>query len=317
MSLIRRKIHPSCGAALKVAFLWAGLVAAQISTAAPFTAGNFIVSHRLRDSTRPRLLEYTFDGELVQSMLLPFSPTGSRDLVVDRYGRAHINQAPALTMHDPATGQQTQLFDNDYRNDLGGSAGGVAAYGDYIYATSQDEIFRFNLATGSSEMLDARRRSRDVILGHDGLLYINSPSGVNQVYVHDPVTFEQLREIFLPDFSYSSLAVDKNGHIFAGHGFDIDHLDPDGNLIKRVTPNIGGFFDIDLSSDGTLLASTHAFIAVLDKDLNIHTIFETPGGRESDGTWVAFLEPPPVPEPSSLILASLGLLAAYKRSPRR
>jgi len=282
--------------------------------ATPLTPGNIVVMSENDGSQNPPLLiEFTPQGAVVQSYAFPqfTSFDEGRDLTVDKYLRPHIYNgtfSPRLTVFEPITETfPVNATFSGWSTVNNTRYGGMAAYDRYVYATdmatagsgSPRGVVRFNVDDFSAVRLSDAGNTTDLNIGLDYLLY--TTGGGSTLRVYDPVSLEFVRTVSLPR-SHDGIAVDENGHIYASGGY---HYDANGNELAHVSIPGG---DIDVSRDGRVLFSARSgVLTITDKDLNVLSSFNTPRSRD-DLTWGAFVQMP-VPEPSAVCLAVLGLLA--------
>ncbi|MCL4203176.1 MAG: tandem-95 repeat protein [Pirellulaceae bacterium] len=272
-----------------------------------FTRGNILVSNSPLTNGPAMLYEYTPLGQLVREYEVPvFEPSGPRDVVVDGGGDVYLYNGtfePRLTRFDPhllPTTLQPVGFTDHLQVPGWNTAdqptfGGLAAYGDFVFATdtktqfdtsAQQGIVRYNTAEGTVERFHASVGGIiDVTIGMDGLLYVLGPAETSSIGTvvrrYHPVTMQLLGTVTLPA-SHRAIAVDANGDIFAVHP-KIHHYDRFG-VVKRayLEPGpVGMLGDVDIDIDGRLLiAARDGHVLLTDRGFTSLVRFMT---RPSDG----------------------------------
>ncbi|WP_166832001.1 Ig-like domain-containing protein, partial [Thalassoroseus pseudoceratinae] len=275
--------------------------------AAPFLAGNILVSAD-ESSRAPRLTQYTTTGSRLQEFTVP-SPgdTSPRDVIVDRNGNAQIYNGtfdPRLSTLDPATAVFSHQAFDGWSTVNNVSYGGIAAYGDFVFASdtstgnpggSPRGIVRFDSATGTANRFAEFSNFYDLTIGLDGYLYGFGDN--NAVYVLNPVSMEQVRQVVLPSASGGHRAVTANadGEIFtAAWDGKLYHFAPDGTPIMSLTLG-GNLTDIDIRTDGAIVVgSWDGDVFLTDDSLQSFTSFDAnPRNTSFSSFFVAFTDPLP------------------------
>jgi hypothetical protein len=217
--------------------------------------------------------EYTPTGALVRSVNIPPTPGSSfdyaRDLVEDPSGKVYIYNGtftPYLAAYDPTTNSWTQTTYAGWSTVSNVSYGGLAEFGNFLYATDMatagampNGVVRFNLADGSATRF-GNVDFTDLNIGLDGKLYALSASN-STIYVYDPISTALIRKVVLPSADYRGIAVNASGDIFtAAWNNVISHFNANGVLQSSITLNssTGAPFmfnwsdNIDIAPDGTL-----------------------------------------------------------------
>ncbi len=298
------------------------LFAVPAALAAELTPGNLLVS--VTDGLEGTLREYAPDGELVQSVVVPYPvpprPASEelRDIVVTPAGQVAIYNGtfdPYMTRWTPDAGEWAHDTYDGW--DTGGLAGygGIAAWQSYVYTTdmagppgNDGGLVRFNTPNGTATRYFDYTEFIDVTTGFDGKLYALQPNE-RLVYQIDPGTMAVERAFWLGAAS-RGLAVDAAGNIFGasldGNLYEFNSL---GNIINVVNPAVGGLFDVDLEADGALVAGTLAgWVVVSDETLQSVLTFRATYYLP---TFVSFTTP--VPEPASILVMMLGLALVPRR----
>ena len=287
--------------------------------AAPFTAGNIIVSQS------GFMREYTISGTLVQSFPNPVAPgeNGVRDFVVTTDGRLHAYNgtfSPSLSTLNAITGVWTHQSFPEWSTVGATFGGGVASFGNHVFATDMltfnaeaNGLIRFNTANGTAQRFaqggNIEGEFIDVTLGHDGLLYGlwpgGSPSG-NRIDVYDPSTLAFVRTISF-SVGFWAIAVNPAGEIFGvNQGGGVWHLAPDGSILGSLQTG-KSLSDVDRSASGQLLIGSQQGVFLTDETLSSFTTLAV--GQSS---FVAFTTP--VPEASSVVMVvAVGLFGCGGR----
>ena len=247
-----------------------------------FDSGNILV---VRSSfvDNDLLIEYTPDGQVVQTVVIPGSEDGSRviakDLVLDGQGNLQIFNGyddVRLTTFDPdavdpekPSDTAVGFSDTDVLEwDMGRTFnewGDIAAVGDYIFANEHvddagtaDGIIRFDANDLSFERFsDGFGLPTEMTVGLDGLLYtLNASFNNTTVYVHDPLTVDPVRSFNMPERLYS-VAVDADGNLYATTDTELKHFAPDGSFVKSIVKDNAQVFASDTAVDK--LADTIVF----------------------------------------------------------
>jgi len=275
-------------------------------------AAQIVSSSNVLVSEGDELFEYTRTGSLVQSFgIVPHPDTGRYDItdvVADRSGRIYVlNSAP---------------FDNDYLSTL--SPAGVWQHtpdpaGGFGNVSDADLSIRENVVVSNRTRFDLQglsvtqfivpgfRGVGEVSFGLDGLIYaLDSGSPRPGVRVLDPDTFSLIRTFELRDQTGSRLdargiAVDSEGIMFvADWDGMIYKFDESGDFLESASTGARNLLDIDLHSDGTLIAgSRFGDVVVTNTSLESITRFSVGSGL----TYVGFAE---VPEPTTFFSMIIG-----------
>lgn len=258
------------------------LLFATNAIAAPFMPGNILVTEN------NQLIEYTLEGDRVQSMEVPHPDTTRRDatdVVVDRFGRAHVlNVAPFaasyLSTYDPVLETWTHLRIDAFLGNA--SDGDLSILGDVVFTKRQ----RIDLIT--QEIIDVVIPGRgvgEISVGLDGLIYaLDSGSPRPGVRVLDPVTLEVIRELTLRDSQNSRLdargiAINVDGTIYIADSDGRFYVfDATGAFLESFPSLAGNLLDIDLSPGGVLIVGSR-FGDVIVTDITFeNTIVFSAGG---------------------------------------
>jgi hypothetical protein len=291
------------------------------------TPGNIIV-HNSQSSGIDDLFEYTPSGVRVQTIpIVPY--LGGQDLVIDRDGRANINNSPTLEIITPSTGSLTTRTFDGWTTVGNLTYGGITAFDRYVYAadmnTSGDGapqgVVRFDLDGGATTRFATSADPLDLNIGLDGLLYTLSRGsafngGGNRVDVFDPISMTFIRGLDLPE-EHRGIAVDWNGHIYTAQRDNVsrvNHFSAAGVLLDQIPdPGVGGFADIDINRKGEIVIASHGGkLLMTTTALDSIASFTT---RLSSGTCFASWIPGPVPEPNSFVLALVAAVVTHRRSP--
>lgn len=291
------------------------------------TPGNLMtVSH-------DQIREYNRSGQFVQRVVESVEYPGgtdsdptARDLVVDRdlniqvFNGAFDPYLSSFSFDTRLWSHQSfpgwSLFNN-------GSYGGLATKGRYVYmpdmrtfGNPEDAvtgIVRFDLNGGPTIRFAEDIEPFDLNVGLDGLLYAmypgGSPSG-RTVRVFNPETLAIVKTIDVSQGAgwqdLRGIAADYDGSLFiVAYDERIFHLTPDGaEVIKSLALPTNDTSDIDIAPDGgVVVGGRSGTVVVTDRSLESLLTFQV--GDEN--VWVTFV----VPEPSSLALLSLGIVAAW------
>jgi hypothetical protein len=311
----------------------AGPVAAL---AGPLTNGNILVSDE-QSGASGRVREFTSSGVLVQTFTYTASDQ-SRDLMVDQNGNIQIYDGtftPFLTGIKPLTGTTINNYTTAGWSTVNNiTYGGVAAFRNYVFATDMmtnndggtNGIIRFDINTGTATRFGSGTVNGpgdyiQITEGKNGYLYAQFPGtspGGNKLDVYDPSTLAFQRRISL-GIDLRSVAVDQNGNIFAVAFNDtkIYEFDTNGNMVRSLNPNVGGFTDINIDANGRLVASLGDKFLLSDTNLTSFSVFNV--GTTGLTSFVAFVESPMevVPEPGSLTFITLGASVLFGYARRR
>jgi hypothetical protein len=241
-------------------------------------AGNFLVSNGNIGSRKNFVYEYNQSGQVVRTLTFPNSDSGIRDIVVDPAGRIQAFNGtfnPALATYSSGTFSSHTYPEWSIFNV--GDFGGIAAYRNYVFVTDEaaggdaQGIVRFDTANNyAGQRFAADLDTADLSLGMDGLLYVmagNSSSTPGQIVVFNPSTMARLRTIAPPGIDNRAVAADAAGNIYVGsYNGQVFKLGPSGGLLKTINT---GADDLDVSSDGILLARTGTKASLYDTNLNL------------------------------------------------
>jgi hypothetical protein len=269
---------------LRSALATALSLAAAAAAAEPFTPRNVLVVH---DDT---LFEYTQTGELVQriDVVHPRTPApGATDVVVDRFGRAHVQNLPTSPRPDPTI----STFDPysgawSHVRIVGGlgvtTDGDLSLLGDTVLSKRtafrflEDRVIRFHVPG---------RTVGEVSAGLDGRLYaLEAGTPRAEVRILDPESFDLVGRLTLRDgtgqrLMATGIAAAEDGTLyvadFDGHIYSFDRL---GTFLgDHPTPGLG-LHDVDLAPDGTLVAGTRSGeVVVTDTGFAEMRSFPVPG----------------------------------------
>lgn len=310
-----------------------GAVAAALGAAAPaladFTPGNILVTHEFARQIR----EYTPQGQLVQSVYVPYPPGGTppiteylRDLVQTPNGDIFIYNGtydPYLSRRSAEdfgwTHRQAQEW-NTYNNT---TVGGIAYYDNWVFATDtrisqegplQEGIVRFDANSNTWVRFATYHGFIDVNVGLDGKVYAKESVTTPEIWVFDPVSLELERRVWLNDTSdIRAVAVNEAGEIFVcGSDRYVRRYSPEGGLLDSLW--IGQTLaDLDLRPDGQIVGmvtypgSLGPFLT--DESLDSFTHFVTLNAGRQFVAWV-------IPEPTTLIGLLLAVAVGNRRSRR-
>ena len=207
------------------------------------------------NGTISEVRDYTQDGQRAAVVRIPGDD--GRDLAVDPNGNIQLWQGtfdPKLVAHQgPLTGtggwvteattQQVPQWSTINRTFYGG----VAVYGQYVFATDQktgndnpgNGLIRFDANNNYAPTRFASGMDfSDVTLGMDGKLYaMNGGQAFQpQVWIYDPISLQLIRSVTVPGFDNSTVAADSDGNIYVG-SFSDDKtwkLSPTGQILKSI-----------------------------------------------------------------------------------
>ena len=260
--------------------------------------------------------EYTLDGQLVQSVLVPFpfdvpafASLYAGDLVLDKYGEAQIYTGTSatsyLTSSDLANvGWKYHTYPAWNPWTLYNTQEGIATWGDFVFVTDKTQndfgqpvqtqgIIRIDLKDFSAQRFEQNKAYCHLTMGKDGLLYgIDGLTTGSQLRVFDPATMELVKTVNLKNAqgggqNVHQIAVNQKGEIYATE-FELDHFDSTGKLIKRADVE-GNLSDVEVADDGTVAAASLGTVTILDASLNVIRSFRRPAG------FIAFTNTPPAP----------------------
>jgi hypothetical protein len=266
-------------------------------------AGDLLVAAQVPGYTIYHLMRFSQSGNLLESVQVPKgagttdSPQ-TRGIAVDPGGNIDVYNGtftPVLSRYAPGTG--TWLADQTlagWSTVNNGSYGGVAAYGNYVFASDMSTgigggprgIVRFDTSGGAPVRFATDGDFIKVTVGLDGLLYGLDGAYVSTVSVYDPGTLTKVRSVTLshaPDLDIRGIAVDAAGDIFAATwGGYIVEFDTAGNLVASLQPG-GSLSDIALDTDGQIvIGDRNGVIYLTDTALSPVRSFAT-------GQWDAFV----------------------------
>jgi hypothetical protein len=272
------------GALARVALVCATLAGAPGAQAEPFTPGSLLVVHDAQ------LLEYTRDGALLQTLPValpePVPNPWVRDVVVDRFGRAHVRddsgattpgQTPRVNTYDPYADAWSHVEAH------GAGRGLLSLRGDTLYA----RLLALSLVDGGAMLLNVPDRNvASVIAGLDGLLYVlNSLSRSTEVRVVDPAGSALVRTLELgsasPFLDASGIAVAPNGTLYvASVDGRIYRFDREGRFLGAHATPVIGLLDLELAPDGLLVATSGlGHVVVTDLGLGAMRSFHVGGSN--------------------------------------
>jgi hypothetical protein len=230
-----------------------------------------------------QIQEFAPDGSLVRT-LTPPRTGGARDVIVGPNGDIHLyvgneylsggDLPTELDTYHAATGTWTSWTVPGWSPQGSESEGGLAAYGDYVYASDMEMgtetppdsgIVRFDLAHQTVERFAAGNDYLSLTLGLDGVLYATRLyRGAFLIDKYHPVTMAYLGTVTAR--LDGKAAVGPDGTIYLADGFptgSIYRLDPAGNYMDAVnsTRDVGS--DVSVAHDGTVLGGD----ALMNPDL--------------------------------------------------
>lgn len=285
----------------------------------PFVPGNLLVT-RSSFLDNDLLIEYTPDGELVQALVIPEAQDGSplvpKDLVLDAQGHVQIfhegdsgEEHPGirLTSFDPIMATFSDFSEEPVLDwDLEPTFehwGDVAAFGPYIFANEHlaeagtaNGVIRFDTRDQSFRRFSAGfGLPTDLTVGLDGLLYtLNATINNTTILVHHPQTMALVRAFNIPQ-RLQSIAVDREGQLYAITDTGLKHYTADG-VLRASEPAVNGL-DIAISENNQLVV-TSAFRVTL---LEVVELPEEPVDAEP---------PQPVEQAQFTVVASFPILGS-------
>jgi hypothetical protein len=271
-----------------------------------------------------RVREYTQGGVLVRTLTYANTPgSGSRDIIADAFGNVHIFNGtfePVLTSINRSSGAIVAQTGVSGWSTVGNvTFGGVATYGKFVYATDMNTtggsdrgIIRFDTTNYSATRYRVGTEYNQITVGMDNLLYAMNG---NTIDVLDPTTMAFQRSFTLSG-NARSIAVAANGSVFAVNLNDdrFFNYSSSGALLATLTTNGDSLNDINIDVYGNLVASSIDRFVLSNVNLSSYTRVAV--GATSNPSWVAFADPAAVPEPSSILFASV-LAAAFGWRMRR
>lgn len=288
------------------------LPASRSALAGPFVPGNILATQS------NHLREYTLSGVLVRDLEVPHPDTSRRDatdVVVDRWGRAHVlNIAPFandyLSTYDPLLGTWSH---HAVLASLGNiSDGDLAILGDTAF-TKHQAISLLDFSTVNISI--PGYGVGEISVGLDGQLYaLDSGSPRHGVRILDPGTYAVIDTLELRDAGGSRLdargiAVTAAGDIFAADWDGrIYAYDRTATLLESPSTGAGNLLDLDLAADGTMIVGSR-FGTVVVTDTSLDSVFRFSAG--SGETYVGFVF---IPEPGTALLLAAGAVLAGLRS---
>lgn len=224
--------------------------------AGPFTAGNIITTEQ------SRVVEYTREGLLVQSINIPASGD-ARDLIMDEQGRVHVFNGtfnPVLSTYDPALDVWSSHSFAGWNVGNNSTVGAIGAFQNYVFVqdtslNSKDPggIVRFDTTNFAAQRFHEGSAGH-VRVGGDGLLYAMQEN--RTIVVYDPLTMQQLRSFGAGDVSTRDFAVNGAGQVFTVNLRGLTRrLSASGTVEASVQIGGGGTFggNIDVAADGTII----------------------------------------------------------------
>ena len=260
--------------------------------------------------------EYTPTGAIVRAVNIPATPGSNfdyaRDIVEDPSGKVYVYNGTFtayLAAYNPATSSWTQTPYPGWSTVSNVSYGGLAEFGNFIYATDMatagampNGVVRFNLADGSATRF-GNVDFIDLNVGLDGKLYALTSSST--IYEYDPIGMGLIRTITLPYADYRGIAVNANGDIFtAAWNNVISHFNSNGVLQSSITLNSSNgapfMFNwtdgIDVAPDGTLaIGSFSGYIAEMSSSFTNISYINTGANNQ---VFVSFAPQQGPPQPT-------------------
>ncbi|MGF1577918.1 MAG: Ig-like domain repeat protein [Gemmataceae bacterium] len=217
-------------------------------------------------SVEGHIVELTPTGTVVADVIVPTAEMNARprDLVIDQLGNAQIFNGtfdPTLATYDPATGELSETTFPGWSTDNDIRYGGIGTFEEYIFLTDMDTpgdtesgIIRFDTTDSSFVRFADGTDYTDLTVGLDGILYALHAG--NFLDKFDPMSMTPMGTVTLAQ-NVNGIAVNANGEIFAS-ARDINelfHFDTNGVLVNQISTGMNAASDIDLSSDGTIIAA--------------------------------------------------------------
>jgi hypothetical protein len=275
------------------------------ATATPLTEGNLVFQ------SNNTIMEFTRDGQLVQSFTIP-NPVSewrvteyARDIAVLNNSHIFVYNGtfdPYLSILDLTTVTWTHRKDPGMWTINNGTYGGVAVNENYAFVSSMNGngVVRFDLHSSASISINPGPSAIDLNLGLDGSLYVlypgGSPGGL-YLRIYDPEVMEQTGSINLHDIfghtEHRAIAVNAAGEIFiADWDGDIHKIDRDGNILKQTSACGYGIscslYDIDVDENGTVITTTRsAEVFIMDSNLENITHFNA---SNEDGGFASLVD---------------------------
>ncbi len=257
-----------------------GVNFAQQRLFTPFVPGNLLMT-RSSFLDNDLLMEYTPDGQLVQALVIPGSEDQSRliakDLVLDSQGNVQIFNGyddVRLTTFDSITATFSDTVVPGW--DMGQTFdqwGDMAAFGPYVFANEQladggtaNGVIRFDTRSQSYQRFSGGfGLPTDLTVGLDGLLYtLNATVNNTTILVHNPASMSLVRAFNIAQ-RLQSIAVDRNGDVYAVTDTGLKHYRSDGTPVP-VTTVVNGL-DIAISHDNQLVVTSDVRVTLLDAAL--------------------------------------------------
>src|SRR5262249_52789050 len=267
------------------------------------------------------LREFRQNGSEIRTVLLApvqGAQQPGRDLVFDPSGQVYVYTGasdPVLSSYTPAGGGWTQNSSFGWSTYDQYGFGGIGRLNNYVFVTDMstntgpgDElkgVVRFNTLDGTSQRFLENEEPIDLTIGKDNRLYLLLPGNIVKKY--DPNTFALLGTVQLPGDSFSGIAVNSAGQIFAvSFSEKVYRLSPAGALLGSAALNgVYDPIDIDVSGTGKLAIGTRSgHVVQMSENLTGVTTFVAGG----DHVYVAYgpdesQTPPPPPMPTLSLMS--------------
>jgi hypothetical protein len=259
-------------------------------------AGNLLITGEVPGQYAYNLQEYTQQGALVGSQSIPQAPGATetedaRDLSVGPNGNVNIydgTNTPSLATLSAATNTWSYQTLSGWSTVNNITYGGVAAYKNYVFASSMNTdnsggLVRFNTTDGTAVPFGQGSNFIQVTLGLDGQLYGLETNDTVQVF--NPDTLAPQRTFTLvngPDGNnIRSIAVDASGNVLAAswNGY-VASFDPKGNYtgssveLKSPYGFVDNLINLALDTDGQVaVGGRHGEIFLTNESLtSVQTI---------------------------------------------
>jgi hypothetical protein len=261
--------------------------------------------------------EYTPTGSLVRAVNVPPPPGTTfdyaRGIVEDPSGTVYVYNGtftPYLAAYNPTTNSWNQTTYPGWSTVSNVSYGGLAEFGNFIYATDMatagampNGVVRFNLADGSATRF-GNVDFQELNVGLDGKLYALAATG-STIFVYDPISTALIRKVMLPSADYRGVAVNAQGDIFTvAWNNVISHFNANGILQSSITLNSssGAPFmynfsdDIQIAPDGTLaIGSFSGYVAQMTSNFTNISYINTGTNNQVFVTFAPQQSAPPPP----------------------